>query len=101
VAGVSQAAFAVRVHRASFRRRYASHSLRDAGESTFAGRRARAYEVTDPGAPTPGVRRPPVDSETYYLDAESGNPLGRALGGPMIACLVVSGGADRDVFRLQ
>lgn len=61
---------------ASFRRRYASHSLRDKGETDFAGRRARAYEVIDPGAPVPGVRKPPVDSVTYYLDAESGDPLG-------------------------
>jgi hypothetical protein len=61
---------------ASFRRRYASHALRDAGETTFAGRRARAYEVTDPRAQTPGIRRPPVDTETYYVDAETGDPLG-------------------------
>jgi hypothetical protein len=61
---------------ASFRRRYASHSLRDAGETQFAGRRARAYEVTNPRAPTPGIMRLPVDSETYYVDAETGDPLG-------------------------
>lgn len=61
---------------ASFRRRYASDALRDVGETTFAGRRARAYEVIDPGAPTRGLRRPPVDSETYYVDAETGDPLG-------------------------
>jgi hypothetical protein len=51
----------------SFRRRYANHTLRDAGETTFAGRRARAYVVTDPD---------PGNSETYYLDPESGDPLG-------------------------
>jgi hypothetical protein len=61
---------------ASFRRRYASHALRDAGETQFAGRRARGYEVTDPRAHVAGVRRPPIDTETYYLDAETGDPLG-------------------------
>ena len=39
---------------ASFRRRYASHSLRDKGETDFAGRRARAYEVIDPARSEPG-----------------------------------------------
>jgi hypothetical protein len=74
-----EARMAVEVDRdfiASFRRRYASHSLRDAGETEFAGRRARAYEVTNPRAPTPGIMRLPVDSETYYVDAETGDPLG-------------------------
>ncbi len=74
-----EARMAVEVDRdfiASFRRRYASHSLRDAGETQFAGRRARAYEVTNPRAPTPGIMRLPVDSETYYVDAETGDPLG-------------------------
>ena len=74
-----EARMAVEVDRdfiASFRRRYASHSLRDAGEVEFAGRRARAYEVTDPRAETPGIMRIPVDSETYYVDAETGDPLG-------------------------
>jgi hypothetical protein len=61
---------------ASFRRRYAGHSLRDAGETEFAGRRARAYEVTERGAPTPGVLPLPFETETYYLDAETGDPLG-------------------------
>lgn len=61
---------------AAFRRRYESHALRDAGETTFAGRRARAYEVTDAASPTPGVPRPPATTETYYLDAETGDPLG-------------------------
>jgi hypothetical protein len=74
-----EARMAVEVDRdfiASFRRRYASHSLRDAGETEFAGRRARAYEVTNPRAPTPGIMRLPVDTETYYLDAKTGDPLG-------------------------
>src|SRR3954452_2904826 len=61
---------------ATFRRRYASHALRDAGETTFAGRRARAYVVADPETPTPGVLSIPVDTETYYVDAETGDPLG-------------------------
>src|SRR3954469_4898552 len=62
---------------ASFRRRYASHTLRDAGETTFAGRRARAYVVTDPEAQTPGgLPSIAFDSETYYIDAKTGDPLG-------------------------
>jgi hypothetical protein len=52
---------------ASFRRRYADHKLRDDGETTFAGRPARAYAVTDPD---------PGNSETYYLDPQTGDPLG-------------------------
>ena len=63
---------------AAFRRRYEAHALRDAGETTFAGRRARAYEVTDVASPSPGVPRPPATTETYYLDAETGDPLGSA-----------------------
>jgi hypothetical protein len=61
---------------AAFRRRYETHALRDAGETTFAGHRARAYEVTDAAAPSPGVTRPPSTTETYYVDAETGDPLG-------------------------
>jgi hypothetical protein len=51
----------------AFRRRYAKHTLRDAGATTFDGRPARAYAVTDPD---------PGNSETYYLDPETGDPLG-------------------------
>src|SRR5262249_37043946 len=61
---------------AAFRRRYEHHALRDAGETTFAGRRARAYEGTDAAKPIPGELRPPATKETYYLDAETGDPLG-------------------------
>jgi hypothetical protein len=61
---------------AAFRRRYEKHALRDAGETTFAGHRARAYVVTDALNPSPGVMRPPASTETYYIDAETGDPLG-------------------------
>jgi hypothetical protein len=61
---------------AAFRRRYERNALRDAGETTFAGRRARAYDVIDAATPSPGVMRPPAEAETYYLDAETGDPLG-------------------------
>lgn len=49
-----------------FRARFVGAELRDAGETTFAGRPARAYEVNG----RPHAR------ETYYLDPESGLPLG-------------------------
>jgi hypothetical protein len=61
---------------AAFRRRYEKHALRDAGATTFGGRRARAYEVTDAASPLPGLPRPPATTETYYIDAETGDPLG-------------------------
>jgi hypothetical protein len=61
---------------AAFRRRYEKHALRDAGETTFAGRRARAYEVTDAADSSPGELRPPATKETYYLEAKTGDPLG-------------------------
>jgi hypothetical protein len=51
----------------AFRSRYAGHKLRDDGETTFAGRPARAYAVTDPD---------PGNTETYYLDPQTGDPLG-------------------------
>jgi hypothetical protein len=50
----------------SFRARYADAELRDAGPATFDGRPAHAYEA----------RGPRRHRETYYLDPESGMPLG-------------------------
>lgn len=54
-----------------FREEYADAQLRDAGETTFAGRRAHAYEVLGQSKPGDSPKR-----ETFYLDAESGLPLG-------------------------
>jgi len=51
-----------------FRARFAEHRMRDDGETTFAGRKVRAYTVLDPeqaGA-----------QETFYLDAETALPVG-------------------------
>ncbi|HEV2999898.1 MAG TPA: hypothetical protein VGW75_04080 [Solirubrobacteraceae bacterium] len=53
-----------------FRARYAGAELRDAGETTFAGRPARAYEVSRKPSGRPQPR------ETYYLDPDSGLPFG-------------------------
>jgi hypothetical protein len=51
-----------------FRARFAEHRMRDDGETTFAGRKVRAYTVLDPEQA--GAR------ETFYLDAETALPVG-------------------------
>jgi hypothetical protein len=53
---------------AAFRARFARDELRDAGETTFNGRRARAY-----------VREGRHRTETFYLDADTARPLGMHL----------------------
>jgi hypothetical protein len=50
-----------------FRLRYDRAALREAGRTTFAGRPAVAYVAED---------TPPDVRQTFYLDAESGHPLG-------------------------
>jgi hypothetical protein len=51
----------------AFRSRYDRAALRDAGRTTFAGRPAAAYVAED---------TPPDVRQTFYIDAESGHPLG-------------------------
>jgi hypothetical protein len=57
----------------SFRARYAGADLADAGETTFDGHPARAYDV----------RRANQWHETYYVDPESGTPMGFVVTFPM------------------
>jgi hypothetical protein len=61
----------------AFRARYANAELQDAGRTTFADRPAQAYRVEHR---QPGLR------ETYYLEPDTGLPLGSvltfSLGGP-------------------
>jgi hypothetical protein len=67
----------------SYREQFAKRALRDAGETTFAGRRAHAYEV---------VGEPPGQTETFYIDADTALPLGHVLMGNVYAPAVDSDG---------
>lgn len=59
-----------------FRKRYERGALDDTGTTTFAGRAARRYVVDGqpPVGPGPGAAR-----EEYFLDAETGAPLGSVM----------------------
>jgi hypothetical protein len=57
----------------NYRREFARNKLRDAGETTFAGRPARAYEV---------LGEPAGQTLTFYIDAETALPLGTVYGLP-------------------
>jgi hypothetical protein len=54
----------------SYRHEFATNRLRDAGETTFAGRSAGAYDV---------VGEPGGQTQTYYIDAETALPLGKVM----------------------
>jgi hypothetical protein len=65
----------------SFRSHFAAAELRDAGLTTFVGRPAHAYEARERGD----------RHQTYYLDPESGMPLGSVLVFPMYDAVVRNG----------
>lgn len=60
----------------NFRRDYERGRLDQSSEVTFAGRPARRYVVTRQDARGGAGGPPPPETEEYYLDAETGAPLG-------------------------
>ena len=61
-----------------FRARYADAELRELGETTFDGKRAREYEVIARRPPPPDRFPPPMpkQQERFYIDVATGLPLG-------------------------
>lgn len=59
-----------------FRRRYERGQLKPGGDVRFAGRPARRYIVSPVPSTDPAINQPPQAEQTFYIDRETGKPLG-------------------------
>ena len=81
-----------------FRKRYEEGRLDPDGDVQFAGRPARRYVVSDENtSDQPLVNRPPQPEQTFYIDRETGEPLGYT----SIMKTGVSDGQGRTVLGLM
>lgn len=78
-----------------FRKRYERGVLDDTGTTTFAGRAARRYVVDGQPPVGPG---PGADREEYFLDPETGAPLGSVMTRRLYKPQLVGGKLVRGEF---